>query len=287
MRDLFHCRLSIGSALRLLAVSSCLTVFQPRICPGAEGERLFLESFTSGAKKTALCNRIDKHGNVSIDPTGGPDGSAAMRVVYQGNSEGSTGIRESIPLSSSVALASLSYDVKFESDFDFSRGGKLPGLAPEKPVAGGKPMHPAGWSARPMWREEGLLTSYTYHQQKPDRHGDYMRSDRILLERGRYQAVTVVVKVNSDPGKRDGYVEVHLDGVLRVAHRELEFQNAEEGAEGTESGISRIHFTTFHGGNSKSWAPKDDEGHYRNVVAWFDNVEVRKGRVIRTAPLGE
>ena len=46
-------------------------------------------------------------------------------------------------------------------------------------------------------------------------------------------------------------------------------------------------FSTFHGGHSPSWAPKDGNGDYITVRAWFDNIAVYPGKHVRTAPAGE
>lgn len=235
-------------------------------------EVLLRETFDDSSAPSLLRERLGKHPDVSLDPTAGPDGSAALRVVYRGNDEGSTGMSETVRLARGTRSATLSYDVKFEDGFDFSRGGKLPGLGPENPVTGGDPMKPAGWSARPMWREDGLLTSYTYHQDKPDRTGDYARSEGFLLERGRWHSVAVVVVLNSGPEEKDGSVEIHVDGTKRVGHRGLRLWKGESGKTGPD--IARLLFTTFHGGNDSSWAPKNADGSFRDVVAWFDNVEV-------------
>ena len=65
----------------------------------------------------------------------------------------------------------VSYDIKFSEDFDFVRGGKLPGLCgynvTQDPgdgcnTGGGFPTGYDGWSARGMWREDGNLENYIY-----------------------------------------------------------------------------------------------------------------------------
>ena len=69
----------------------------------------------------------------------------------------------------------VSYDVKFADDFDFVRGGKLPGLCgyniKQDPrdgcnTGGGFPTGYDGWSARGMWRENGELENYVYHSEQ-------------------------------------------------------------------------------------------------------------------------
>lgn len=241
----------------------------------------FIESFDSGSESTLLRDRLKKSDTAGIENQAGPDQSDALRVTYLSGKRGSVGISESVRLGFTAPVVSLSYDLKFAEDFDFSRGGKLPGIGPEEHVTGGKPMHPDGWSARPMWREDGLLTSYTYHQDKPERNGHYSRSNGFFFTRGKFHAVTVVVAVNSARGKKDGRVEIYVDGELQVTHENLDL-HASDNPERAYAG--RLLFTTFHGGNDSSWAPRDAEGNFRNVTAWFDNVSVVKGKQIRPAP---
>src|SRR3546814_13585034 len=52
-------------------------------------------------------------------------------------------------------VSCLHYRVRFPEDFDFNKGGKLPGLyAGEAPSGGEKVSGEDGWSIRLMWREE-------------------------------------------------------------------------------------------------------------------------------------
>ena len=63
-----------------------------------------------------------------------------------------------VPLARQVDNACLSYDLRFDANFDWSLGGKLPGLSgvapgvsPTLPAGGGNPGD-KGWSGRLMWR---------------------------------------------------------------------------------------------------------------------------------------
>src|SRR3546814_7289490 len=63
----------------------------------------------------------------------------------------------------------LHYRVRFPSDFEFAKGGKLPGLyAGEAPSGGEKVSGKDGWSIRLMWREdgEGELYEYVYRSEE-------------------------------------------------------------------------------------------------------------------------
>jgi len=64
--------------------------------------------------------------------------------------------------------AEMSYTLRFSKDFDFVKGGKLPGLCggPEN-VSGGRPANGQnGFSARLMWRRDGRGEAYVYHKNR-------------------------------------------------------------------------------------------------------------------------
>src|SRR3546814_10560690 len=62
--------------------------------------------------------------------------------------------------------------VRFPSDFEFAKGGKLPGLyAGEAPSGGEKVSGKDGWSIRLMWREDGEGELYEYVYNKKGKYG--------------------------------------------------------------------------------------------------------------------
>jgi len=61
--------------------------------------------------------------------------------------------------------ATVEYKVRIDNDFDFVRGGKLPGFCGGSSPMGGRNTTD-GFSARIMWRELGMLTQYVYYLQK-------------------------------------------------------------------------------------------------------------------------
>lgn len=57
----------------------------------------------------------------------------------------------------------MSFKVKFDKDYDFTRGGKLPGLCDEEcPTGCVAQSLDGGWSGRVHFRPAGELTSYMY-----------------------------------------------------------------------------------------------------------------------------
>ena len=64
----------------------------------------------------------------------------------------------------------LCYQLKFEKEFNFLKGGKLPGLAGGNCPTGG--VTSIGFSSRLMWRENGAAELYLYHANQLSKYGD-------------------------------------------------------------------------------------------------------------------
>ena len=229
-----------------------------------------------------LVRALADHKRLELAKAMGVDGSRALEATYQGNSRGSERIVKDVRLKRPGKEFTLCFDVKFADDFDFARGGKLLGLGPEKPVAGGDPIRPDGWSARLMWKRDGEIISYIYHQDQKGRYGDSKKA-KSRVGRGKYHAMTLQVTVNSGAEEADGRVAIYIDGETQVEHRALRLR----GVDGKEALIAKFMFSTFHGGSSPDWAPRDEKGDYSVEKAWFDNIEVYPGRVIRHQPGAE
>ncbi|KAI0692312.1 hypothetical protein C8T65DRAFT_77669 [Cerioporus squamosus] len=183
----------------------------------------------------------------------------------------------------------LGYDVLFEDDFEWVKGGKLPG------IYGGAGDHAYGctggrqndrckcFNLRLMWREKGLGELYAYlpHEArnterllpippKSIRHADYGFSvgrGAWTFTPGKWTRVLEVVRVNT-LGKEDGEIRVYIDGKLVILATGLILRTQESLA----GRVQGLHFQTFFGGNAPEWAsPKDQR-------AWFANVS---GAILR------
>ena len=174
----------------------------------------------------------------------------------------------------------LEYKVRVPNDFDFVRGGKLPGLYGGSGPAGGASVAEAdGFSARIMWRELGVLCQYVYYMDKdPESHwgknylwmkglnknmpitrdmwktmNEYF-NDRVYIVPGKWHTLKTYIKMNT-LGKEDGKIVSWCDGE-EVVNVNLRFRND------LSFGIDRFKFTTFFGGNEETWAPTKDEKMY-------------------------
>lgn len=154
----------------------------------------------------------------------------------------------------------LSYRVRFEPDFDFSRGGKLPGLTSggSKFTGGTRPANGEGWSARYMWGPAGAARVYLYHVDMPGEYGDGIVLPDVTFVPGQWHRLTQHIRVNTPDGA-DGLMEISFDGKQVLQRSDIRYRIGQQGL------IDSFYFSTFHGGNTPDWAPAVDS------VASFDD----------------
>lgn len=229
-----------------------------------------------------LAAQLLPHDHLSLALGAGTGSSVALRARYVGGPMGSERMVVNVPLPASYVECTLNYDVRFARGFDFARGGKLHGLGPAQKVTGGRPIRPDGWSARVMFGEGGTAKTYTYHQDQQGKYGEGGTPARSFrFEPGQYYAVSLHVRVN-DLGSEanDGFTRLYVDGQLVEARENVRFR----GVGGEETAISQFLFSTFHGGHTPEWAPRDPKGDYATDYAYFDNIAIHSGEHIRAKP---
>jgi hypothetical protein len=156
----------------------------------------------------------------------------------------------------------LRYYLKFPQGFDFSRGGKLPGLygGPVGQESGGH--HGQAFSTRYMWRDHQVSGSLSNCSRALPCSEVYLYSPQIGSGYGadlggawNWQADGRWHMVEQEVNRARGNITVWYDGrrVLSAA-----------GAVGGVSGIpfSGVFFSTFFGGHDSSWGPAKDEYAY-------------------------
>ena len=222
-----------------------------------------------------------KHEQLELVKGQGVDGGTALRATYELFEEGTKRIVVKHKLRPALEYT-LNYDVKFEADFQFVRGGKLHGLAPKKPVTGGREGRPDGWSARIMFRRRGAMTSYDYHQNQPGKYGDRGKPlvTSFRFEKERWTSVSIHVRINEHPDETTRFSHVYVDGKLIERHDQVQWRA--EG--GKDTLINYFLFSTFHGGHTKEWSPVDEDGNPVTVHALFDNIAVYPGKHVRENP---
>lgn len=227
-----------------------------------------IERFESNTL-TPVGRAIVDHSLAHLAPRQGIEGSTALRVDYVGYERGSRRVVVS-PRIDPASQSTLSFWVQFCEGFDFGRGGKLHGVGPANSVAGGNAITPEGWSARLMFRGDGGLQTYVYHQDMAGRFGDTEVASGFSFEPGRYHHVVMRVRMNTPASARNGSIDVWVDDKLVIQHDALRFRDRVTPG----SDIQRLLFSTFHGGSSPEWAPRNDDGSYKTDCAFFDDLTV-------------
>jgi hypothetical protein len=158
--------------------------------------------------------------------------------------------RPNLPVQTSAAC--LAYSLWLPPDFQFNKGGKLPGLFGGDGPAGGKPVDgETGFSARFMWRAGGHGEVYAYIPGKPDGRGLSIDRGAWVFPRGQWIRMEEEVVLNT-PGKPDGQLRVWVDGHLRLSHDNITYRTSANLA------IAGVMADIFYGGKEAEWAAPAD-----------------------------
>lgn len=145
----------------------------------------------------------------------------------------------------------LSYFVRFSENFDFVKGGKLPGLFGGEGASGGTiPDGTDGFSTRFMWRRAGAGEVYAYLPTSED-YGTSIGRGTWQFQPGVWYQLEQVVNLNQ-PDRADGQIQVWVNGNLVLEQRDIRFRTVES------LQIDGIFFSTFFGGGDASWATPQD-----------------------------
>ena len=240
--------------------TSWIVDFEKNI-PGPYSEAKLSREFpktdwTEGLERTAIVVDADESHHQVLEVVY-PKGAVGPRVG---------GAQFTVPLKPTEHYT-LSYDFCLSDDFDFRLGGKLPGLTSggSTYTGGHKPDQGQGWSARFMWRPKGQMVLYLYSIDMKGKWGDDHVLNMPQLERGRWYHVTQEISLNH-PTESDGKITVWVDGnkVLDLKNLRLRI--------GAQGYIDTFYFSTFFGGNSPEWGPRNDSR------IRFDNFEVQGSR---------
>ncbi|PWN92722.1 hypothetical protein FA10DRAFT_263480 [Acaromyces ingoldii] len=192
----------------------------------------------------------------------------------------------------------LSYRVTFSHDFDFVKGGKLPGLYSGLLQSDGKifkgcqggSREEAGskcWSVRIMWRAGGAGEVYAYIPTTGDSSYQLCGQQGVQCSKGNYGAsigrgnfaftagspmtLSLLVVLNSREDRADGRISLFADKKLVIDKPGLLLRTA--GLQDDTPWVDNIFFSTFFGGSKVDFASSKD------VKASFDSVELRSGNV--------
>lgn len=197
-----------------------------------------------------------------------------MRQMLPANaSGGGSGIVTFPTLSRVVDEASIQYDVRFDGNFDWSYGGKLPGLGGAR--AGTNPGDAAGcavandyaWSGRGMWITPGSYPGsssspnewigYMYNPPRKSECGDNIQTDRSFVA-GRWHTIKQYYKLNT-PGSANGIHRMWFDGTQVVNTNNVVFRTA------SDVHVSHIFWAIFRGGGATDTRWQSDRVGYIDV----------------------
>jgi hypothetical protein len=171
----------------------------------------------------------------------------------------------------------LRYYVKFEEDFDFVKGGKLPGLMGGgdswSRSGGHQPDGTNGWTLRFMWRTGGRIVVYAYLPKSEngkyggETWGQDLDCD-FVAEPGKWICIEQYVNVGT-PNKDNGKLIVWINGEEKLKLIDTRCWNVKN----NYGRIGGIYFSTFYGGNTKDWAPA------KTCYIQFDGLVAAKNRI--------
>lgn len=184
---------------------------------------------------------------------------------------GDCGVIGNIDISDGSAYE-LDYDVKFHSQFDFSRGGKIGfGFLVGDGNTGGDPAWDGnGGSLRLMWYQNDAgrvyFEPYLYYKDQPGQYGDtfgktYPSSGS--LNKGQWYHVHLYIKSNTG-SNTDGHAQIVIDGTV-VLDTDIRWTTND-----VKRLVRQMSFHTFRGGSETYWESSTDGYIY------YDNLSVHK-----------
>jgi hypothetical protein len=257
-------RASVGAALLTgLLFAACLST--PEAQSPAAGGRAWSTTFdrinwvSEWSPKEKGSFGLD---NTSVEADPASPGGRFLRVKYfQGGASPSASRRAGVKEGGAQLLSQLPsgpadklflrYYVRFPADFDFVKGGKLPGFYGGQNISGGHiPDGSDGFSTRFMWRSEGQGEVYVY-MPSSTKFGTSLGRGSFRFTPGKWHCLEQELDLNT-PGQADGQVRVWLDSEAVFEQQRLFFRSV-----GTLQ-IEGVFFSTFFGGGDPSWAPPHD-----------------------------
>jgi hypothetical protein len=145
----------------------------------------------------------------------------------------------------------LEYRMRFDPGFDFSRGGKIPGLQGASAPSGCKRSDSLGFSAREMWREGGRVIGYIYDMDQSGACGNAIATG-FNFSVGRWYSIKKRIKLNTGRN-RDGVLQVSIDDRMIINRSNMGWM-----VESPDRRIDEMMLDFFFGGSTADWAPSRD-----------------------------
>lgn len=143
--------------------------------------------------------------------------------------------------------ALLRYKIKFPEDFDFVKGGKLPGIfggMQKSRWSSGTPNGFDGFSIRLMWRENGNGEIYAYLPSSKN-YGTSFCSN-WQFKRNFWHLIEQEIVLNK-PYFHNGIINLKIDGETIISKKNILFRNSDN------LKIEGLFFSTFFGEHDITW----------------------------------
>jgi len=255
-------RLAAGSSLETQAVGSTIL----------NSWSVNWDNYAHGSTYTAN-NAATDFGNVTgwVDSRGMISNGNLRITLLKNALSGAGGVVANIDISDGTAYE-VDYDIRFHSQFDWSRGGKLGfGFSIGDGNTGGDP----GWdgnggSARLMWYQTDagrvFFQPYVYFKDQSGQYGEtfgksYPSSGS--LNKGQTYHVHLYVKSNTG-SNTNGHVQYVIDGTV-VLDQDIRWTTND-----SKRLIKGLTFHTFRGGSQDYWESATDGYIY------YDNLKVHR-----------
>ncbi|KAJ3500580.1 hypothetical protein NLJ89_g9732 [Agrocybe chaxingu] len=151
----------------------------------------------------------------------------------------------------------VSYEVAFDSGFDWVKGGKLPGIRGGLNSTGCSGGNKADgldcFSSRLMWRKSGTGEVYAYiptpnnlcSEKSITCNSDFgvsVQRGTFGFVSGEWVRVTQLVQLNDPPNVANGYIALYFNDILVVSQQDLQIRASNSVA------ANGFYFSTFFGG---------------------------------------
>ncbi len=153
----------------------------------------------------------------------------------------------------------LSYKVKFQSDFEWTKGGKLPGLGGGEVYAGGQDVSVGdGWSFRPVWHyyagindDKPFIAPYAYYVDQPGIYGNEF-GKRYTIKDNKWYKIWIHIKMNTNQNS-DGKLHMKINNSTVYYNSSFRWVTDDHGRE-----IDELMWDIFRGGVGSDYMASED-----------------------------
>ncbi|KAG1865391.1 polysaccharide lyase family 14 protein [Suillus subluteus] len=230
---------------------------------------------------------IESHNTINTPNV--TDFTAALQLVYPANSVNpaskSPGGAEfyASPLNLSDAKnVTMEYSVYFPADFDWVKGGKLPGLYGGHTGCSGGAAAEDCFSTRLMWRQGGAGELYLYAPKRKQtkalcsdpqsvcdsEYGLSIGRGSFQYSRGNWTTLRQDVVLNT-PGKQDGAFALFVNGMQAINRTDIFYRDAPQQKKKSKS-KTKSSTSTFFGGHGDGWATPKQQ------YTWFKDFAITR-----------